>query len=178
MIWLSIFLNTRVTFFPFFFFRFQYIIQEDAKVALKEQGVRYKNKRLKLVDEIASLPENHETSSIQGQVSTVNSNKIDLPDYVAARNFREEQSNLSGISKAMHNLAIKMSFSGCVLAGEIMEIHPASKPDPFNKNINGTVSLRASKSSYSESKSFSLVLYPQRISGVMTSDMNSFVNQW
>ncbi len=136
---------------------------------------------MKLVDDIAGLHESHETSTIQGQASTVISNKIDLPDYVAARYFREEQSKLGGISKALPNFAIKMSFSGCVLAGEIIDIHPANKSDPFNKNIIGTVPVRASKSSYSESKTFfSLVLYPQRISGVMTSEpmKTKFVDQW
>jgi hypothetical protein len=51
--------------------RFQYIIPEEAKVALKEQGVRYKNKRLKLVDDISGVRENHETSTIQGQAHTM-----------------------------------------------------------------------------------------------------------
>jgi hypothetical protein len=107
-------------------------------------------------------------------------NKIDLSDHVAARYFREEQSRQGGASKALHKFATKMAFSGCVHAGEILEVHPTHKIDPFAKHKdieaanslnNGTVSIRASKSSYSESKAFSLVLYPSRLSRIMHSEV-------
>ncbi len=174
--------------FAFFSSSFQYVLPEEAKVALKEQGVRYKNKRLKLVDDVAGLRENTETATTQQPMSTIN-NKIDLPDHVAARYFREEQSRRGGVSKALHKFATKMSFSGCVHAGEILEVHPANKIDPFAKHKdieaanslnNGTVSIRASKSSYSESKTFSLVLYPSRLSGIMQSEVmkSRCVEQW
>jgi len=166
---------------------FQHVLPEDAKLALKEQAVRYnKNKRFKTSDAVADGRKLDDASRQNGMTGN---NKIVLPDYLAAQNFREEQSRAGGISTALSNLATKMSYSGSFHVSDIVEVHPARKRDPFSNGTdeeaaqpqdNGTVSIRASKSFYSEINTFSVVLLPSRLSGMMQTDSNKrkCVEQW
>lgn len=136
----------------------QYIFveKEDGMNAFKEQRVRYNNVS---ADEVENTqPWSYEQHSLESDTTRPN-HDFSVPDYVAAKQYREKMRREEGLRKNVKTLATKVVRSGAAKAADIIAVHPGQHEDPRSSERNlGSTSLRRSNCSFSAPHTFSLVL--------------------
>lgn len=136
----------------FFLSRYQFITKDEAMLAFKEQRVRY-NKKFAVAGTDGSQPWSLE--NVREEMEDEEGNK---PDFIAAEQYRKRWIREHAFSKRIVDAATKAANSGSVRASEIIRVHPAWDGDPRSTaGLNGTASLRKSKSEYNPAYSFSLI---------------------
>jgi hypothetical protein len=150
--------------------KYQHVEEEEAMLALKEQRVRFNNKRFKN----PASPRGVEPKSVDKKWShkqfTDQSDEVQtfsLPDFIAAKQYREKMlKEQVGVSKRVNDLATKVANSGIVRVADVIAVHPARHKDPRSENGEfGTSALRKSKSDYYIPHTFSLVTRQARSLG-------------
>lgn len=147
--------------------------------AFKEQRVRYN--RIAVGDDAKDIAQvwsyldenfNDNDTAFQNQDFTV-------PDFIAARQFRDQQNKEKGISRKVTNVVKKVTRNGTFRASDMVAVHPARHGDPRSDSGElGTSSLRRSKCSFSTELTFSIVTKAaQRLPGGQPK-MESFENKW
>jgi hypothetical protein len=147
--------------------RYQYVDDDEAMMAFKEQRVRFNSKRstrsspttLRSIEKRWSLKQvTNESDDLQ---------TFSLPDYIAAKQYRRQLlKDQAGVSKKVTDLATKVANSGLVRTADLVAVHAARHEDPRSNNGElGTASLRRSKSEYYAPHTFSLVARVSRSLG-------------
>ena len=138
--------------------RFIVLDSNDAIHAFKEQRVRYnKIKYEGQADDIApaqqwSLGRSDEDDDLD------QNNKFSVPDYVAAKQYRDKMNRDKTLGRRINALAAKTVRGGSIKASDIVVVHPGSFSDPRSTNGElATASFRRSKSEYNNQLSFSLI---------------------
>lgn len=140
--------------------RYEILEHDDAMPAFKEQRVRYnKIKYEGQGDEIVAQP-----WSCADEAEDDENNRFSVPDYVAAKQYREKMSRERSVSKRLNNLATRMVRGGAIKAGDVAVVHPGRFHDPRSPTGElSTVTFRRSKSEYNPELSFSLVMRTDRL---------------
>mmetsp|Transcript_9876 Transcript_9876/g.14626 ORF Transcript_9876/g.14626 Transcript_9876/m.14626 type:complete len:1416 (-) Transcript_9876:162-4409(-) len=149
--------------------KYTYVPPEEAMIALKEQRVRYnkQNHNMKRDNNVTLKSASKRWSKDNGSVSSdyhYSNPSKSLPDYIAAKQYRDEQSKKQGgIIYAVTDLATKLVHSGTIKAADVVVVHPARHQDPYASDGElGTGSLRDSPAEYVIDNSFSIVLPAMR----------------
>lgn len=156
---------------------FEYVEQEEAMNAFKEQRVRYN--RSSATGRNIAQPWSYEADSNDDE-SVFQNRNFSVPDFIAAKEFREKMNKQNGLTKKLSDVVTKVSRSGKFRASDMVAVHPARHDDPRSeKGELGTTSLRRSKSGYSPQVSFSVVCRAaQRLPGGAKASAESFENKW
>ena len=161
---------------------YQMIEAEEAMVAFKEQRIRY-NRNLNH----GSSPNTVRTYSREWSCDTPGDgspvHKFKLPDFIAAKRYREKVMKRHGVTRKFMDFAAKAANSGIARASDIVAVHPASHLDPrfpgSRKGEIGTSSLRRSKSTYHAPFAFSLVtIVGKRFKSGKSNDVDTNENKW
>jgi hypothetical protein len=145
-------------------FRFKFIPEEEAEIALKEQAQRYDRFRRQKRAKLNSRELHSRRTSRDSENATKNNDKHDssvpLPDYVKAKIDREEDIRKKGVLRhAISNKSLNWRNSFTIAARDIIKIHPATHIDPFSKvKKQGTASLRQSYTEYVKHATFSVII--------------------
>ena len=124
-------------------FLFTPVDDEYARSALKEQKVKFTTfvKNSKQAPDLNAVPSDEF-----------------LPAHLHSARNHTKPSLFGSLSKAAKDRFDKIFYSGCIDARTIMAVHPAKNEDPFHRGREGTKTLRYSRSTYSRSRTFSLIL--------------------
>jgi len=158
---------------------FDCVESEDAINAFKEQRVRYNRGfgghigRSGLAQSWSYLEDNDDESCFNNQ-------NFSVPDFIAAKQFREKMQREQGLKRKVTDAVAKVTRNGYFRANDMVAVHPARHDDPrSNKGELGTSTLRRSKATYSPEYTFSVVCrVVKRFPGATTKDTESFENKW
>ena len=144
--------------------------------AFKEQRVRYNRND-------AASRRHAQTWSYQegGDEDTVFRNhNFSVPDFIAAKQFREKQLREKGLSRKVTDVVTKVTRSGQFRASDMVAVHPSRHEDPrSDKGEFGTSTLRRSKAEFNTQLTFSIVCrVVQRFPGATNKTIESFENKW
>ena len=162
--------------------QYHLIDSNEAMVAFKEQRVRYnRNLNISSPTAIGRISRDWSFGAPSGDGSPVHMFK--LPDFIAARRYREKLMREHGITKRFMDFANKAANSGMARAADIVAVHPASHLDPrlpgCRKGEVGTATLRRSRATYLTSHAFSLVTaVGQRFKAGKVNDVDANENKW
>ncbi|CAB9508405.1 Anoctamin-10 [Seminavis robusta] len=155
---------------------FDYVEPEDALNAFKEQRVRYNRK------DAASRSQAKPWSYQEGneEDTEFQNHNFSVPDFIAAKQFREKQLREKGLSRKVTDAVTKVTRSGQFRASDMVAVHPARHEDPrSDKGELGTSTLRRSKAEHSTQLTFSVVCrVVQRFPGAANKTIESFENKW
>jgi len=118
---------------------FQYITDDEALIALREQEQRYNSRRRRKKARI-SFGES-DARRWSGDSQTINKrDKLDttvpLPDHLKAKIDREEDiRKKGGLKNAITHSAMNWLHAGEIRASEIVQVHPAAHVDPYSKSV-------------------------------------------
>lgn len=144
--------------------RFEYVPDDEAVIALKEQEQRYNDSRRRKKKARLSFGE-CDTRRWSGDSDTLNQNDnidsiIPIPDYVKAKIDREEDNRKKGgLKNALSFEYSNWKHTGVIEASDIVQVHRAIHVDPFSRTEKlGTPSLRLSQTKYVKSNTLSVIL--------------------
>ena len=145
-------------------FKYTYVSQDEANIALKEQYIRfnrYDEKKIGAKGMQKSMIGHWHTES-KGSLCDYDVkeiHKFSLPDHVAAEKYRVTRNrSIIGLKGEMMEIASRATHSGIIKLKDIAAVHPASHPDPYGTDgDHGSFTLRESLSKYNKSLTFSLV---------------------
>lgn len=148
--------------------------------AFKEQRVRYNRNPAagggssRKIAQPWSYPEDNDDESVfQNQ-------NFSVPDFIAAKQFREKMQRERGLSRKVTDVVTKVTKSGQFRASDMVAVHPARHEDPrSDKGELGTSTLRRSKAEFSTQLTFSIVCrVAQRFPKAAPKTNESFENKW
>lgn len=144
--------------------------------ALKEQRVRYN--RNAAASQSHAQPWSYQEESDDD--TTFQNHNFSVPDYIAAKQFREKQLREKGLKRKVTDVVTKVTRSGQFRASDMVAVHPARHEDPrSDKGELGTSTLRRSKAGYSTKLTFSVVCrVVKRFPGAAPKNIESFENKW
>ena len=151
--------------YPIYLYRFKYIPDEEAVIALKEQAQRYdrfrRQKKARLSPRELDSQKMSRNSDIATQITDKHESMVPLPDYVKAKIDREEDIRKNGVFRhAIANRSLNWRNSLMIEAKDIVQVQPATHIDPFSKEGEklGTLSLRQSNTEYVKHTTLSVII--------------------
>ena len=162
--------------------QYQMVEPEEAMVAFKEQRVRY-NRNLNSASSPGTVLSFSREWSFGASADGSPVHKFKLPDFIAAKRYREKLMKKHGVTKKFMDFASKAANSGIARAADIVAVHPASHLDPrlpgSRKGELGTSSLRRSMSDYHTPFTFSLVtIVGQPFKSGKSHNVDANENKW
>lgn len=150
---------------------------EEALNAFKEQRVRYN--RIAVGDEAKDIAQPWSYTDDNDDDTVFRNQNFSVPDFIAAKQFRDQMHREKGISRKLSNVVTKVTRNGCFRASDMVAVHPARHADPRSDSGElGTSSLRKSKDEFLTELTFSVVTKAvQRLPGGQPK-MESFENKW
>jgi anoctamin-10 len=150
---------------------------DAATVAFKEQRVRH-NKTLRDEASADNILQAWSFSSSE-ETDKHAADPFSVPDYVAARQYRDEISRKTSFLKKVNDLASQVGQGGSFKACDIIAVHPARNQDPRSScGECGSCTLRKSKSDHVDKLTFSVVLRNQRLARGASSSVDELEEKW
>jgi len=141
---------------------YEYVGPEEAKVALKEQGVRYNRRKghQKIDEEKMNSSQKKEIYPNIRKPPSFSSDipGCNLPDHVAARQYRGQMTTTQTLKKKVSDYYTKYMYSESFSTSNIIAVHPAQHNDPTELVVRGTKTLRLCPSDFHLERTFSIVL--------------------
>ncbi len=128
-----------------FLFRFKFIPDDEAVIALREQAQRYNGRRRKKRARLSFGESKSRRMSRDSEFTNPHNDKLDssvpLPDYLKAKIDREEDiRKKGGVVNTISNNALKWQNTFTIDAKDIVQVQPATHIDPFSKEGEKLVS--------------------------------------